>query len=176
MSIRLDLGCGPNKREGFIGVDVLQFDGKVDVVTDLTKPWPWENDSVEEVHCSHTLEHFTMPERCHFARELARVLKPGAKATIITPHWMHERSYGDPTHQWPAVTFMMYLYWNKEWRARSAPHTNEMLEGVDFDVGAGFSIEESWQNRNDEMRMFAMTHYNNVCMDMIATVTKRPSP
>lgn len=171
--MKLDLGSGPNKREGFIGVDVLPFDGKVDVVTDLTKAWPWEDASVDEVFCSHTLEHFTMPERCHFARELTRVLKPGAKATIITPHWMHERSYGDPTHQWPAVTWMAYLYWVKSWRDVNAPHTEELLKGVDFDVVGGTNIEEAWQNRNDEMRAFAMTHYNNVCTDLMVTVTKR---
>jgi hypothetical protein len=170
--VMLDLGCGKNKRPGYTGVDSIAFEG-VDIVTNLTEAWPWENDSVDGVASSHTLEHFTMPERCHFARELMRVLKPGAKAEIVTPHWMHERSYGDPTHQWPAVTFMQYLYWNKGWRDVNAPHTEELLKGVDFDVGGGSGIEPAWQNRNDEMRLFAMTHYNNVCTDLIVTLTKR---
>ncbi len=54
--LKLDLGCGPNPREGFHGVDSIKFD-KVGTVADLTKPWPFENDSVDEVHCSHFVEH-----------------------------------------------------------------------------------------------------------------------
>jgi len=42
--LRLDLGCGPNKREGFVGVDALPFDGKVDYVVDLRQtPWRFGN-------------------------------------------------------------------------------------------------------------------------------------
>src|SRR3989304_3239050 len=68
------------------------------------KPWPWANDSVSEVHCSHTLEHFERRERVHVMNELYRVLIPGGKATIIVPHWASNRSYGDMTHCWPPVS------------------------------------------------------------------------
>jgi hypothetical protein len=48
---KLDLACGTRKKDGFTGVDSVEFDG-VDIVWDLTKfPWPWETDSVEETHC-----------------------------------------------------------------------------------------------------------------------------
>ena len=69
--VRLDLGCGPNKREGFIGVDVLKFGGKVDVIFDLGsgKKFPWKDDSVDEVHASHFVEHLTWPQRVHFFNE-----------------------------------------------------------------------------------------------------------
>lgn len=95
--VKLDLGCGKNKKAGFIGVDNISFDG-VDVVHDLRTQWPWEKESVEEVHCSHFLEHLTNAERVHFWNELYRVMKPGAKAQIIVPHWSSGRAYGDPTH------------------------------------------------------------------------------
>ena len=73
--LKLDLGCGPNPREGFIGVDARQFgcdgvetDGKVDVIHDLRTDWPWKDGSVEEVHSSHFLEHLTGAERVWIAR------------------------------------------------------------------------------------------------------------
>jgi hypothetical protein len=95
--LKLDFGCGPNKREGFQGVDSIAFPG-VDFVVDLRQRWPWEDNSVAEAHASHFIEHLTAMERVHFANELYRVLKPGGKCTVIVPHWGSCRAYGDPTH------------------------------------------------------------------------------
>jgi hypothetical protein len=39
-NMKLDLGCGTKKREGFVGVDSMTLPG-VDVVVDLRiTPWP----------------------------------------------------------------------------------------------------------------------------------------
>ena len=100
---KLDIGCGKNKKEGFLGVDQYAMEG-VDVVMDVRGVWPWEDNSIDEVHSSHFVEHLTATERVHFYNELHRVLKNGAKAMIITPHWASNRAYGDPTHQWPPVS------------------------------------------------------------------------
>src|SRR5262245_36420082 len=79
--LKLDFGCGPNKKEGFIGVDTIKFD-KVDLVLDIGKAkWPWKDNSVDEAHASHFLEHLTAEERIHFVNELYRVLKVNAKFT-----------------------------------------------------------------------------------------------
>ena len=64
--VKLDLGCGKHKKEGFIGVDQAKVEG-VDVVHDLKKtPWPWKANSVDEIHCSHFLEHLDGIERIPF--------------------------------------------------------------------------------------------------------------
>ena len=108
--LKLDIGCGKGKKAGFHGVDSIAFDG-VDTVFDVrTSPWPWADNSVEEVHCSHFLEHLTATERVQFMNEMWRVMKEGAKATLITPHWGSNRAYGDPTHQWPPVSEMWFYY------------------------------------------------------------------
>lgn len=169
--LKLDLGCGPNKKEGFVGVDVLSFDGKVDKVFDLRKtPWPWKSDSVAEVHSSHFIEHLTGEERVAFFNELYRVMAKGAKATIVVPHWSSGRAYGDPTHQWPPVVEMFWYYVDKNWRKTNAPHVG--LE-CDFLATWGYSIEAQWQLRNQETQMFGVSHYREVAQDMIATLTKR---
>src|SRR4051812_31266393 len=50
---RIDLGCGPNKREGFFGIDQYAMKN-VDLVLDIGKePWPFEDSSIEEAHSSH---------------------------------------------------------------------------------------------------------------------------
>jgi SAM-dependent methyltransferase len=169
---KLDLGCGKNPREGFIGVDALDFGQHY--VLDLTKPWPWKDDSVEEVHCSHFVEHLKPDERIHFINELYRVLKKDGKATIIVPSWSSERAYGDLTHQWPPVTGFWFSYLAKDWRAVNAPHNTEYT--CDFKVGDvtwGFSLHPNIQPRNQEYQMHALTFWKEAAQDMIATLTKR---
>lgn len=168
-SLKLDLGCGPNKRAGFLGVDNISFPG-VDLVHDLRTPWPWEKESVEEVHCSHFLEHLTNAERVHFWNELYRVLKVGAKAQIIVPHWSSGRAYGDPTHQWPPVVEFAFYYLDKGWREQNAPHCGLTC---DFLASWGYSVHQTWQAKNQETQFFGITHYREVAQDLIATVTKR---
>jgi len=187
--LRLDIGCGPNKKAGFIGVDRYAFDGKVDVVLDVVERkalltgasyfciWPWENDSVDEVHCSHFLEHLDQVERCHFMNELHRVLKKDAKATIIVPHWASNRAYGDPTHKWPAISEMFFWYLDKNWRAANAPHTDKKHwpQGYDCDFlfTVGYGMHPSLLTRNQEYQQYAMQWLKEAVQDTHATLTKR---
>ena len=174
--IKLDIGCGKNKKEGFIGIDQYAMDG-VDVVMDVRQTWNYEDNSVDEIHCSHFIEHLTANERVKFFNELHRVLKPGAKATIITPHWASNRAYGDPTHMWPPVSEMMFYYLSQEWRDTQAPHTDFKWnpEGFTCDLEAtwGYGINPAISTRNQEFQMFAMQNYKEACTDTIATVTKK---
>lgn len=183
--LRLDLGCGPNKRTGFVGVDSIAFPG-VDVVTDLRGPWPWKDGTVAEVHCSHFVEHLTAIERVHFVNELQRVLMPSRKvngvnvegfATIICPHWASCRAYGDPTHQWPPVSEFWFYYLSKEWRATNAPHTDaaNMPGGFacDFEASWGYSVHPQIQARSQDAQQFAFAFYKEAIQDLMATLTKK---
>ena len=122
LNLKLNLGCGKTKMPGFINVDRRNFP-EVDAVADLTQAWPWSDGSVEEIHASHIVEHFSGLERVHIFNEMYRVMRIGAKALIITPYWCSNRAYGDFTHQWPPVTEMLYNYLWKDWRMGNAPIT-----------------------------------------------------
>ena len=174
---RIDLGCGKAKREGFTGVDRLPFDG-VDVVVDLARdPWPWADGQIEEAHSSHFLEHLTPVERIHFANELYRVLKPGGKCQIITPHWAAARAYGDPTHQWPPVSEWLYLYWNKPWRLANAPHSDAEHwpagYSCDFDFGTGNGVHPELLTRAQDYQQWAMQWLKEAVTDLHCTVTRK---
>lgn len=168
--LKLDLGCGNKKREGFIGVDCRKFEG-VDLEADLCKRWPWDDGSVEEVNCSHLVEHLTGPERVHFVNELYRVLIPGGKATITTPYWASNRAYGDLTHQWPPVSEMWWYYLDKDWRASQAPH-NDMYN-CDFAATWGYALHPDITVRTQEYQQHAVTFWKEAAQDMVATLTKR---
>lgn len=175
--IKLDFGCGPNKTEGFVGVDKIEFDN-VDVILDIgTADWPWDNSSVTEARASHFLEHLHSSQRCHFINELYRVLIPAGKCQIIVPHWASCRAYGDPTHVWPPVSEFWFYYLSKDWRAANAPHTDwkNWPEGFncDFEAQWGYSIRQDVASRNQEFQAFAMANYKEVCQDIVATLTKK---
>jgi len=177
--IRLDLGCGKNKRNDgeWIGVDSRQFTDKegkelVDQVVDLTVfPWPWDDNSVDEVHASHFVEHLTAEQRVKFINELHRILKPGAKAAIITPHYASNRAYGDLTHQWPPVAEMWYYYLNKKWREEYTPHCD--MYTCDFDSSWGYSLSPDITQRNQQFQNFALQYYREAAQDLHATIIKR---
>lgn len=170
--LRLDLGCGDNKREGFTGVDKFKT-ASVDVVHDLLKyPWPFKPNSVEEINCSHFFEHIHGKDRPRFMEEVHRVLVPGGKAAFITPYYKSPRATQDFTHQWPPVSEESYLYFNKKWR-----EDNKLTHGYydikcNFDFTFGYGIDGNWQARNDEARGFAMRHYWNVINDLWVTLVK----
>ena len=176
--LKLDIGCGPNKAAGFTGVDRIAFPG-VDVVKDLAneKVWPWGTSTVDEARAFHFLEHLDAMERVHFWNELYRVLKPGAKAQIICPHWSSCRAYGDPTHKWPPVSEFALFYLSEPWRKANAPHADaEHLWGgfnCNLEATWGYTLEPGTQNRNQEYQTFAATYYKEACQDIIITVTAK---
>lgn len=174
--MKLDLGCGGKKREGFIGVDQYPMEG-VDVVLNIgTDPWPWEDGSVEEIHSSHFLEHLTAAQRVHFVNEAFRVMKEGARALIITPHWASNRAYGDFTHQWPPVAEMFYYYLKQAWRDVNAPHTdvkwNPAGYACDFDATWGYSFSPDLGARHPDHVQFALQNYKEAAQDLHATLIK----
>lgn len=168
---KLDFGCGPNKKAGFYGVDSMKFPG-VDLVFDLTKKWPWKNESIEEAHASHFVEHLKPMERVHFMNELYRVLIPEGKCSIIVPHWCSQRAYGDLTHQWPPVSEFWFYYLDKEWRKNNAPHND--FYTCDFTVTWGYGLHPAVQPRNQEYQLNAMQFYKEAATDIIATAIKKP--
>jgi hypothetical protein len=179
-ALKLDLGCGQNKQVGFTGVDRRQFPG-VDQLVDLTKtPWPWPSDSVEEVHCSHFLEHLDHnthnPQRVRFMNELYRVMKVGAKASIVTPHWCSNRAYGDFTHADKPVSEMFYYYLSKKWRKENAPDNdiewNPDGYSCDFEATWGYGMRADLTVRNQEYQQFAFANYKEAAQDLWATLVK----
>lgn len=182
--VKLNLGSGPSKMEGFLSVDCIEFP-EVDVVTDLLKKWPWKDSSVTEVHASHLVEHFGAWDRVYFWNELHRVLIPGGKATIITPYWASGRAYGDPSHVWPPVSEFAFYYLSKEWRLGdkeknilpNAPHTDvTYIKGgfaCDFEATWGYSLHPTVQLRNQEAQQFMVQFYKEAAQDIVATLTKR---
>ena len=96
-SLIIELGCGPNKKAGRIGVDVMDLPG-VDIVADLENGLPFLPDnSVDEIYSKSLLEHVNNLEDLMF--EIWRVLKPEGRKYLFVPHFSNPYYYSDYTHQ-----------------------------------------------------------------------------
>ena len=83
---QIDLGSGSRKKEGFLGLDVVQFPG-VDIICDLRKGLPFKDESIHEVHASHILEHLDFADFDALIHEIHRVCTSNALVVIRVPHF-----------------------------------------------------------------------------------------
>src|SRR3954453_17953447 len=82
--IKIDLGCGDKRRDGYLGLDYVAG-AQVDHVLDLTKErYPFEDRSVDAVYSAHFLEHIEEPN--HVFEEIGRICKDGARIEFWTPY------------------------------------------------------------------------------------------
>ncbi|KAF0245938.1 MAG: hypothetical protein FD180_1200 [Planctomycetota bacterium] len=58
------------------------------IVADLTRPWPFRDESVDAVVCEQVLEHLEDRHFEYALSEIRRVLKPGGFALVGTPVFM----------------------------------------------------------------------------------------
>jgi len=82
--VKLNLGCGGNKRKGYVNIDI-RSSVNPDIVHDLTKPLPFENESVDEVFAKDILEHFSYKVTKRIVKDWHRVLRLGGKIYVQCP-------------------------------------------------------------------------------------------
>lgn len=98
-TLKLDIGSGKNKREGFIGID-NSAGASIDVQGDLERGLPFKDNTFSEVWMSHVFEHLSDPVRS--MEEIWRVCANGASVEIRGPHFsVPHLVWGDPTHKRP---------------------------------------------------------------------------
>jgi ubiquinone/menaquinone biosynthesis C-methylase UbiE len=103
--IKIELGCGNQKPEGFIGIDMFPLDG-VDIVANIENGLDFIPDnSVDLISSRHFLEHVTNYEQ--LLREIFRVLKPNGIHRAIVPYFANPHYYSDYTHK---QTFGIYSF------------------------------------------------------------------
>lgn len=93
--MKLNLGCGNDKRKGYINCD---FSPKVnpDKIINLEKKLPFKNNSMEEILAFHVLEHIN--NFIPLMHELYRICKNKSIIKIKTPFYSAWGQYNDPTH------------------------------------------------------------------------------
>lgn len=152
--LKLNLGCGNRKLEGFLNVD-SQPGCRPDILLDLeTTPWPWPDNSVSEVKLIHVLEHLgqTPAVYLEIMRELWRICCDGAYVHIMVPHPRSNEYLNDPTHVRPVTEAGLEMFsqrLNAEWDAMGAANTplGKYL-GIDFEVDSStLDLKLHWREK-----------------------------
>lgn len=148
--MKLDLGSGPNPREGFEGVDIApvtthQFD--------LTsgRNWPWSDNLVEELSSAHFIEHIQADNVWYpdgsdeengawkdrlffFFDEAYRIIIPGGIFTIEWPALKNVNAFRDPTHRrFLPLEFTYYL----------SKSSRETMRVSHYNVNCDWVVEEA---------------------------------
>jgi predicted SAM-dependent methyltransferase len=93
--LKLHLGCGPNRKAGWLNIDL--FHEQADLPLDLREPWPFPDKSVVHIYSEHVFEHFEHDHEVpHFISESMRVLRAGGIFDVGVPdtEWPL-RAYGN---------------------------------------------------------------------------------
>lgn len=150
--MKLDLGAGYKYRDGFTRVDA-DANSKPDILINLDDKelvLPFEDSSVEEVMCSHILEHIGVGF-FRLMQEIYRVCENGAIVTVEVPHPRHEIFLNDFTHVRPIMVEGMRLFSKKynqlEIERKGASSTLGLMYNVDFElVDFNFIHDPFYQN------------------------------
>ena len=100
--MKLHLGCGRTRMDGWVNVDCTKVDGVTDVVADLDGHGladHFAEDSVSESLGLHVIEHLGRP--LDFMAALWTVTKRGGTVTFETPYGSSDDAWEDPTHVRP---------------------------------------------------------------------------
>ena len=105
--IKLNLGCGLRKMEGYINID-SRAEVKPDLVCDIAKGLPYKVDEIMAIDC---LEHLENMEVLNLMDEIWRVLKHGGKFQHRTPSTDGRGAFQDPYHKsfWNINTWKYYF-------------------------------------------------------------------
>lgn len=137
--MRLHLGCGRHHRPGFVNVDARPVPA-ADMVLDLEGPWPWPDDSVDEIVAHHVLEH--LMDLPAFMDKAHRVLRPGGALDVRVPHHRHRNADTDPTHR-IRFTEHTFAYWEPE--TTFEPFSDLHWRCIEQEVVGGLRVPFLWR-------------------------------
>jgi hypothetical protein len=149
--MKLNLGCGMNRRDGWINVDNSPA-CTPDTLWDLeVTPWPWPDSSADEMLFNHSLEHMGQAPKTFLAiiGEIYRVGADNALVAINVPHPRHDSFLHDPTHVRAVTPEMLRMFdrqRNDRWVEIGAANTPLGLYlGVDFEmISATMVLDEPY--------------------------------
>ena len=103
----LDVGCGPKKYPGSIGIDINPV-VHPDVICDWSSSLPFAASAFDEVRLIHVIEE--VGDIFKVLAEVHRISRPGARALIVTPHYTDHASYCSPAHRWHLSSFSFWFF------------------------------------------------------------------
>lgn len=155
----LDVGCGPTKYPGSIGLD-MNASTAADVLCNLDRGGlPFADNSFDQIRAEHIIEH--VDNIIATMEEFHRVTRPGGTIFLATPHYTDYSSFRDPTHRWHLNTYsFLYFYpggmhgrdmWYTKVRMREVKLNLKLLKlwrafGFEFLVNHSRMFRQFWEH------------------------------
>jgi len=174
--LKLNLGCGYNKLEGYVNVD-NDSSCDPDVVADLETKLPWEDNSVDEIILNHVLEHLGQDTKTYFNiwQEFYRILKDGAQVLITVPHHRHDNFFHDPTHVRVVTPVGIDMFNQRRNTETIKTGGQESTLGLQLGIDIGVLdvkydltpwFQEHVKNKSQEASTEELNKYNNACFQV----------
>jgi SAM-dependent methyltransferase len=177
--MKLNLGCGSVILKDFVNVDKFDF-YKPNIVHDLEVfPYPFQDNSVDEIILSHVLEHIgQIPDVFNeIIKELYRICRNGSLINITVPHPRHDDFISDPTHVRPITLRSLSMYdqkLNKIWEEKNASNTPlGLIHNVNFQIlSVNYVLDQRYQKLLNEKKITEndlqeySEKYNNVIKEI----------
>lgn len=174
--MKLNLGCGFNKIEGFVNVDCEPL-CKPDVLHDLEKaPWPFEDNSFDFILANHCLEHLGETRAAWFSiiGEIYRILKPGGEMHVSVPHPRHDNFLHDPTHVRVVTPVGLAMFDQirniRDFESGGQETKLGLFSGVDLEVTrVGHDLMDPWKTAFEKGELsegeldIILATQNNIC-------------
>lgn len=137
MSLKLDIGCGEYR----ITPEHIGIDPYAPGVENRAQMWelPYEADSVDEIWCTHALEHIPQAKVVPTLQEWKRVIKPGGLITLHVPslRWCCQNFLD---HEGQFALWTLYGQQNREGEYHLTGFTPDMTK--EYIAEAGLTLLE----------------------------------
>ncbi len=187
--LKLNLGCGRNVLPGWVNIDnspsvlltgrpwvkktahalgvitkeQLETNWPADIVwRDLTKRWPYGENTVDRIYSSHFLEHLSRDEGEAVLREACRALKPEGLFRLVVPdlvfhatRYLRKVAESDGVGREPHDEFLRNIYGAFLEKRRKGLHHKYMYDWFTLrfllkSVGFSSVVRQSYQVSADE--------------------------
>jgi predicted SAM-dependent methyltransferase len=107
--LKLNVGCGKVKLDGWVNIDI---ESGADLVLDVRKGLPFNQNSVDFIYNEHFIEHLTFEEGRKILQNFHRCLKKGGVLRVATPdldYVIQKYAYNWKEQEWlsrPAYQFI----------------------------------------------------------------------
>jgi len=110
--MKLNLGCGPDIKDGYINIDTCALDSRV-VVQDI-RNLNFDNESIDEIFAKDVIEHMSIDDFKISIKNWSNICKSGAQLFIQTICWdsIIKAYYANV---WDLETVIYMLFAGKNW-------------------------------------------------------------
>jgi SAM-dependent methyltransferase len=141
-SMKLNIGCGSLPSEGYINLDIVPYEG-VNIIADLNHtPFPFKDDSFDEVVCYHVLAH--MQNFHKTITELVRVIKDGGRLRVFASYFPSSKWFGDPDHRIPFGWRTFDGYTKVVGKPKIYEKWKLIRNATNYGIGFPFVMEKRW--------------------------------